>query len=266
VFFTAEDRVDFRDLIRDLGHHVHAQVQLRQVGPRDQAKLIGGYGRCGRRLCCTSWLTTFPSISIRMAKEQSLPLNPAKISGQCGRLLCCLSYENDIYKHLKTELPKPDSWVTTPGGNARVVAVNVIKQVVTLQMEDFSVVEFSVTQLGIELGVTRPLPNGPAVAPLEVQMRTPAVEPRAGTRLGDAVVHTPPQRPGQPGQHDQSGGRRRNRGQGRPASETGASPIQLQPPRTDPMPASPAQPQPDGAQDGTGNKRRKRRRRGKKSE
>lgn len=179
VFFTSEDRVDFRDLVRDLGHQIHAQVQLRQIGPRDQAKLIGGYGRCGRRLCCTSWLTAFPAISIKMAKEQNLPLNPTKISGQCGRLLCCLSYENDVYKQLKAELPRPDSWLSTPSGNARVVAVNAIKQIVTLQMETFQIVEITVAQLGLDRGVVRPLPAEGAVAVDEVHAIPSATEEAA---------------------------------------------------------------------------------------
>jgi cell fate regulator YaaT (PSP1 superfamily) len=158
VYFTSEGRVDFRDLVRDLAGKVRAQVQLRQVGPRDQAKVIGGYGRCGRRLCCTSWLTAFPAISIKMAKEQNLPLNPAKISGQCGRLLCCLSYENDIYKRLKSELPKPDAMLSTPAGAARVVAVNAVKQIITLEMVDGRQrIEATVEQLGFARGVTRPL-------------------------------------------------------------------------------------------------------------
>jgi cell fate regulator YaaT (PSP1 superfamily) len=203
VFFTAEDRVDFRELVRDLARYVHAQVQLRQVGPRDQAKLIGGYGRCGRRLCCTSWLTAFPTISIKMAKEQNLPLNPSKISGQCGRLLCCLSYENDIYKQLRTELPKPDSWVSTPSGNARVMAVNAIKQIVVLQLENAQVIEATVAELGLSLGVTRPIaPPARALPPHEVHDHPSAlrdgapgsVHPPADERRGGrAAQPTTPQ-------------------------------------------------------------------------
>ena len=164
VYFTSEGRVDFRDLVRDLAGKVRAQVQLRQVGPRDQAKVIGGYGRCGRRLCCTSWLTAFPAISIKMAKEQNLPLNPAKISGQCGRLLCCLSYENDIYKKLKAELPKPDAMLSTPAGAARVLAVNAVKQMITRELvEGRQRIEATVEQLGFARGVTRPLGEGDAL-------------------------------------------------------------------------------------------------------
>src|SRR3712207_4833799 len=116
---AGESRVDLRELLRELQAALNVAVQLRQVGPRDQAKAVGGYGICGRRLCCSSWLTAFPAISIRMAKEQNQPLNPAKISGQCGRLLCCLAYENDMYKQLRAELPRVGTLVSTPSGEDR---------------------------------------------------------------------------------------------------------------------------------------------------
>ncbi|MHB8575381.1 MAG: PSP1 domain-containing protein [Dehalococcoidia bacterium] len=281
IFFTSEDRVDFRDLIRDLGHQIHAQVQLRQVGPRDQAKLIGGYGLCGRRLCCTSWLTTFPSISIRMAKEQNLPLNPAKISGQCGRLLCCLSYENDIYKQLKHELPKPDSWLSTPSGDARVVAVNAIKQIITLQMQDFRVVEFTVAQLAIEVGVTRPLPDGPIRSIAETRETAPAVDSARGLSFAEPSVQAmpvrppgPPRRnagqqplPGAAAEGDQQSGRRRNRGQNRLAADSGGSPVHVQAPQTDLNNQPPPAPAAGGAEgEGGGGRKRRRRRHGNKSQ
>lgn len=97
-YFTAEDRVDFRDLVRDLAHDLRARIELRHIQVRDEAKMVGGIGGCGRELCCTTWLNDFMPISMRMAKRQNLSLNPSKISGQCGRLLCCLSYENDQYE------------------------------------------------------------------------------------------------------------------------------------------------------------------------
>jgi cell fate regulator YaaT (PSP1 superfamily) len=168
LYFTvAEDgRIDLRDLVRELQSDLDCQVQLRQVGPRDQAKAVGGYGICGRRLCCTSWLTAFPAISIKMAKEQNQPLNPNKISGQCGRLLCCLSYENDMYRQLKAELPRAGTLVSTPAGDARVVGVNALRQVVALQMADFKVVEMPAAALSMERGVVRviALPDEPADA------------------------------------------------------------------------------------------------------
>jgi len=183
IYFTSEGRVDFRDLVRDLAHELHVQVQLRQVGPRDQAKAIDGYGRCGRRLCCSSWLVSFPSISIKMAKEQNLPLNPSKISGQCGRLLCCLAYEDDTYKQLKAQLPKVGTSVSTPNGGARVLAVNALRQTVTLQMDSMDVVEMPAAALAIDRGVVRivaepaePPPPPPIVEPQPVPA-APVSEP-----------------------------------------------------------------------------------------
>jgi cell fate regulator YaaT (PSP1 superfamily) len=105
-YFTADGRVDFRELVKDLAHYFHTRIEMRQIGVRDEAKLIGGIGICGRELCCCTFLTEFTPVSVRMAKEQGLALNPTKISGQCGRLLCCLSYEFDTYCNLKKALPK----------------------------------------------------------------------------------------------------------------------------------------------------------------
>ncbi len=102
-YFSSEGRVDFRELVRELGRKLHVRVELRQVGPRDETKLLGGYGRCGRELCCASFLTDFAPVSIKMAKEQNLPLNPVKISGVCGRLLCCLGHEYETYKVMNEE-------------------------------------------------------------------------------------------------------------------------------------------------------------------
>ena len=140
VYFEAEERVDFRDLIKDLGSRLNTRVDMRQVGPRDRSKLVDGYGRCGERLCCSSWLTSFPTISIKMAKDQGLPLNPQKISGVCGRLLCCLIYEHDMYKHIRGTLPKLGARVTTPFGDARVTHINTLKELITFQLEDMSTV------------------------------------------------------------------------------------------------------------------------------
>ena len=200
IFFTSEGRVDFRDLIRDLSHTLGVQVQLRQVGPRDQAKAVDGYGICGRRLCCSSWLISFPAISIKMAKEQNKPLNPSKISGQCGRLLCCLAYENETYKQLKAELPKPGTLVSTPSGTARVLAANVLKQTVTLQMESLDVVEMPISALALDRGVVRivaaptPIPAPSAASLPTPEMRAPAAPPPP-TPAPPAQAHRPPPPP-----------------------------------------------------------------------
>lgn len=197
LYFASSDdgRVDLRDLIRELQSELGSQIQLRQVGPRDQAKAVGGYGICGRRLCCTSWLTAFPAISIKMAKEQNQPLNPNKISGQCGRLLCCLSYENDMYRQLKAELPRAGTLVSTPAGDARVVGVNALRQVVALQMADFKVVEMPASALAMERGVVRVIAPPPDEAP-EAQFEPGEAAPMAeGQRPRERPERRPPPRP-----------------------------------------------------------------------
>ena len=127
-YFSSEERIDFRELVRELTNRLKVRVELRQVGPRDQAKLVGGYGRCGRPLCCMSFLREFAPVSIKMAKEQNLPLNPMKISGVCGRLLCCLVYESEQYRTIKAELPKEGQRVSTAMGVATVVGNNPLKK------------------------------------------------------------------------------------------------------------------------------------------
>lgn len=258
VYFTSEGRVDFRDLVRDLSGKVRAQVQLRQVGPRDQAKVIGGYGRCGRRLCCTSWLTAFPAISIKMAKEQNLPLNPAKISGQCGRLLCCLSYENDIYKKLKSELPKPDAMLSTPAGAARVVAVNAVKQIITLELvEGRQRIEATVEQLGFARGVTRPLGDGEALddATSDEVLIVEREEFSFTSITIEQETRPPFARPQQPRPENRPPDAGRNRP--RPESQRAAG---TQPPVPRPQPPAAQQSTPSG-EDGDAARRKRRRRR-----
>jgi cell fate regulator YaaT (PSP1 superfamily) len=136
IFFSAEERVDFRDLVRKLGQALETRVQLRQVGARDEAKLLGSIGRCGYPLCCQSFLTSFASVSIKMAKEQSLALNPMKISGICGRLLCCLAYESKEYAAMKTKMPQLKQEILTPWGKAKVISTNILKETVTVQLLD----------------------------------------------------------------------------------------------------------------------------------
>ena len=126
--FLADDRVDFRQLAKDLGSIFKTRIELRQVGIRDKAKEIGGIGPCGRKLCCNNFLTEFDSVSINMAKNQNLSLNPTKINGVCGRLLCCLKYENDDYKEYKKDLPDLGSKIKNEHGEGRVIAVDVFKK------------------------------------------------------------------------------------------------------------------------------------------
>ncbi|HZU01869.1 MAG TPA: stage 0 sporulation family protein [Ktedonobacteraceae bacterium] len=134
-YFTADERVDFRTLVRDLAATFRTRIELRQIGARDQAKLQGGVGICGKTLCCSSWITEFGVVSIKMAKEQGLPLNPSKISGVCGRLLCCLAYENDNYIQAKQQMPQLGAILSTPSGPGKVVSINVPTNSVEVMLE-----------------------------------------------------------------------------------------------------------------------------------
>jgi cell fate regulator YaaT (PSP1 superfamily) len=147
IFFSAEERVDFRDLVRKLSHALERRIELRQVGARDEAKLLGGIGKCGYPLCCQNSLTSFASVSIKMAKEQNLALNPMKISGICGRLLCCLAYENKEYIAMRKQMPQPKQEVSTSWGKGRVISTNLLKEKVTIQLEDGMVREVALDEL-----------------------------------------------------------------------------------------------------------------------
>ncbi len=149
-FFSAAERIDFRKLVRELAGRLKVRVELRQTGPRDEAKLIGDCGHCGRPLCCTSFLSEFAPVSIRMAKEQNLPLNPMKISGCCGRLMCCLVYENEQYHAMKKKLPKKGQYVSTAMGSAKVVGSNPLKETVLVEMENQTVVELPLDEITVE--------------------------------------------------------------------------------------------------------------------
>ncbi len=146
-YFSAEKRIDFRDLVKELTGAFRLRVELRQVGPRDETKLLGGCGRCGRGLCCSTYLCEFDPISIKMAKDQDLPLNPMKISGQCGRLLCCLAYEQKQYREMKERLPSPGQKVSTPVGEATVAWSNPLKETVIVELESKAMVELPMGQV-----------------------------------------------------------------------------------------------------------------------
>ena len=135
-FFTADERVDFRELVKNLASTFHTRIELRQIGVRDKAKMVGGLGICGRPFCCASFLDDFQPVSIKMAKTQNLSLNPTKISGTCGRLMCCLKYEQDAYEDLLRTSPKVESFVDTPEGRGTVVEVDLLRQRVKVRMED----------------------------------------------------------------------------------------------------------------------------------
>jgi cell fate regulator YaaT (PSP1 superfamily) len=148
-FFTAPGRVDFRELVKDLVQEYRTRIELRQIGVRHRAKMVGGLGICGRGLCCASFLRDFEPVSVRMAKEQQLSLNPNKISGICGRLMCCLTYEYSSYQELRKSLPKVGKRLQAPDGEGKIIRYNFIRETVTLEMEDRREVEFSLTDLGL---------------------------------------------------------------------------------------------------------------------
>jgi cell fate regulator YaaT (PSP1 superfamily) len=161
-FFTAEGRVDFRELVKMLVREFRVRIEMRQVGIRNQAKMCGGLGRCGRELCCSTFLEKFDPVSIRMAKEQGLSLNPTKISGQCGRLMCCLTYENEVYRELKQGFPKIGRQVETSRGRGKVVRHNIIRQRVAVRLEDGNEAELGVEEIQPEPAPPKPAKKKPS--------------------------------------------------------------------------------------------------------
>lgn len=186
-YFTAENRVDFRDLVRTLASALHMKIELRQIGSRDEAKMKGGIGICGRELCCHTFLNTFSPVSIKMAKEQGLSLNAGKISGICGRLLCCLNNEEETYEYLNAKLPRVGDLVTTEDGTEGIVSyVNVLRQtvrfVVTDEDENKEVREESSEKLTFRSRKRRTA--CPAAAAAEKQEREKRKNPKKGSRPG----------------------------------------------------------------------------------
>ena len=146
-FFTADKRVDFRELVRKLAHTFRTRIELRQVGVRDEAKIVGGLGCCGRPLCCATWLTNFSPISIRMAKTQDLPLSPMEISGLCGRLRCCLKFEHERYCKIKEKFPKEGTRVKTEMGTGRITKINVLEETAHVSFENGTKLDLTLAQL-----------------------------------------------------------------------------------------------------------------------
>ena len=243
-YYTAADRVDFRPVVRDLSSRLGTKVQMLQVGERDRAKLLDGYDVCGQRLCCASWQTSFPSVSIKMAKEQDLPLNPQKISGVCGRLYCCLTFEYEGYRELRGKMPKVGSMVSTPSGEAKVNSVNVLRKTVRLWLtEQHQVIEMPVVDLQMQYGLTvRPVELVAEIeAPLKQQparvepAETGAVEGIAPSAAAEGAA------PGTDGgpkrrRRGRRGGRQRHRGEG--SDGGGDAPAPQGPPGPPPGPAA----------------------------
>ena len=172
-YFTADGRVDFRELVKDLAHYFHTRIEMRQIGVRDEAKLTGGIGICGRELCCCTFLTEFAPVSVKMAKEQGLALNPTKISGQCGRLLCCLGYEFETYCALKKALPKCGRRLQIDGREMEVIDQNVLAQTVTVRYGDGKMVDYTVEELekSSSPAVAKPVEDTPPPPPESMSPR-----------------------------------------------------------------------------------------------
>ena len=273
-FFTADGRVDFRELVKDLAGVFRSRIELRQIGVRDEAKMLGGLGMCGRPFCCSSYLDEFVPVSIKMAKTQSLSLNPTKISGTCGRLMCCLKYEQDAYEDALRRMPKPESFVLTPDGPGNVSDVNLLKETVNVRLDDkleqprtYRNCEVQVlrngkgSRDGIEIPTKRPeryvapVETAEPIIPALFEEAEPAVEEdavreerssrrrhsRGGRRSkgkAEAVVTAAEQPKEEKTEQSEktSSSRRRRRGGSRPKTESGAATAESKPKEAAPVP------------------------------
>jgi cell fate regulator YaaT (PSP1 superfamily) len=149
-FFVSEGRVDFRNLVKELARVFRVRIELKQIGVRDKAKIVGGFGVCGRELCCSSYMTGFHALSIKMAKDQGLPLNPSKISGVCGRIKCCMAYEFNVYREFAKNLPKMGQKITTNDGKGKVINVNILKKYIHVDYGEGKIVKIDYAQTPVE--------------------------------------------------------------------------------------------------------------------
>jgi len=233
-YFTSEGRVDFRALVRDLASTLHARIELRQIGVRDEAKLLGGLGICGKPFCCATFLSEFQPVSIKMAKTQNLSLNPTKISGTCGRLMCCLKYEQEAYEDLVKSAPKQESFVETPDGVGTVTSVNLLRQQAQVRLEDSP--ETLRCYHNCELCVVRSgkgkRPEGYVPPPPEeLAKRRMKVDPPKNEWEGDEILAQYMRASGQPepsspGQEGGGSRPRRQQGKSRPPRQDESRPQQ----------------------------------------
>ncbi len=232
-FFTADGRVDFRDLVKDLAATFHVRIELRQIGVRDGAKLLGGLGICGRPFCCSTFLEEFQPVSIKMAKTQSLSLNPTKISGTCGRLMCCLKYEQEAYEDLIRNMPKQDAVVDTPKGKGTVAEVNLLRRTVKVRLADgpdtTSLQSWSVDRLGYTLNgeYKEPIPEEPKPLEEKAELRLPG-----WLEEGTLIGMTPGAEEQQPKKSGRSRNRNRKKGGQKPAQAQEANQTQAAPKQT----------------------------------
>ena len=278
--FQSDRHVDFTPVVREVEEEFDVRLHMQQAGPRDRAKLVDGHDICGLRLCCSSWMTDFPRVGIRMAKEQSLALNPDKLSGVCGRLLCCLTFEYPVYREMRGTLPKLGKRVSTPAGMGKVVQTNVLKQTIALELDDHAGrVEVSAAEIGMAVRVeeepnaaleetlsdvlgrpatTAPAaatePTAPAERPAGQPVRRGGRPPRGGGRAGTPVDggRAAPADPAAAAGEERPGRRRRRRGgrrRGRAAGGAATTPDATTPGATDERPAGAAAAGPDAGAD-----------------
>ena len=267
-FFTSEGRVDFRALVKDLAGAIHARIELRQIGVRDEARMLGGLGICGRPFCCSQFLEEFQPVSIKMAKTQNLSLNPTKISGTCGRLMCCLKYEQDAYEDLVKRAPKMDSFVETPDGVGTVSSVNLLREKVNVRLEDdpdtpkcYHNCEVCVVRNGKGKrpeGYVAPPPEQLAkLRKVEEAEEQPRRQPedRLSAALAQVLSHDEPEQNKQPAQEQEEGHhRRRSRGRSRGPKPEGERQKPVPQPKPEGKKTAPAQ-QPAGEQKAEGDKK-----------
>jgi cell fate regulator YaaT (PSP1 superfamily) len=227
VYFTAEKRVDFRELVRDLAAALHTRIDLRQIGARDEAARLGGVGRCGKEYCCSSWLTELGPVSLALAKDQHLSLNPAQISGGCGRLLCCLKYEHEFYVSARKRFPKEGKTLRTARGAEKVIAVDIFRERVFLRSEEQGPRIATLMELREELerlGEPPPEARGPRPAGYSERSEPPRprLEPAASAAQNPPADGLVPPPQGDPAPEPQRKRRRRRRRGPRP--DSGASP------------------------------------------
>ena len=250
-YFTADERVDFRELVKNLASVFHTRIELRQIGVRDKAKMVGGLGICGRPFCCASFLEDFQPVSIKMAKTQNLSLNPTKISGTCGRLMCCLKYEQEAYEDLIRTSPKMDSFVDTPEGRGTVVDVDLMRQRVKVRMEDspetiayFANTDIAVLRSGKAKKNDPPIPadlapisgNGKRVRKTEPQEEKLTLEPIRFRYSTEAVVDEPAEIPQEPQETPAEPKSSRSRRRKKPQAEKAAQPEKQPKPEKKPEP------------------------------
>ena len=209
IYFTSEKRVDFRALVRDLAGHFRARIELRQIGVRDEAARLSGVGRCGREYCCTSWLGELHPVSLALAKDQHLSLNPQQISGGCGRLLCCLKYEHDFYVAARKRFPKEGKTITTGLGAEKVVAVDIFRERVFLRSEQHGSRIIPLVQLREEveqLGAVLPTPENRTPSAAAERPRAPAPPSPSAPADPNAATESPARRRRRRGRRGKGGG------------------------------------------------------------